>query len=90
MIQIKTGDILINRWAGHIDTRYFIYLGTDGKYVQGLECVQGELKKINYYKSDIKNDYKSNGEKAYEVVGHTNFLDIAKEDLQKFKESDNK
>ena len=87
---MKVGDILINRWAGHIDTRFFIYLGTDEKYVRGLECVRGKWKRVNYYKSDIKNDYKPNGEKAYEVVGHTDFLDIAKEDLQKFKESDNK
>ena len=87
---MKVGDILINRWAGYIATRFFIYLGTDEKYVRGLECVRGKWKRVNYYKSNIKNDHKPNGEKAYEVVGHTDFLDMAKEDLQKFKESDNK
>ena len=38
---MKRGDILINRWAGHIDCRYFIYLGTQGDWIVGLEFIEG-------------------------------------------------
>ena len=85
---MKRGDIILNKWAGHIDVRYFIYLGTDGNYIKGIEYIKGTWRRINYYKNDVKNQLMSNGERAYEVVGHTNFLDIAKTDLKKFKDID--
>lgn len=84
---MKVGDILINRWAGHIDCRYFIYLGTDGKFINGL-YPNKRFKKVKYFKEDLN---KTIGDKkVFEVVGHTDFLDIAKTDLQKIKESEDK
>ena len=44
---MKRGDILINRWAGHIDCRYFIYLGTQGDWIVGLEFIEGRPRKQN-------------------------------------------
>lgn len=85
---MKVGDILINRWAGHIDCRYFIYLGTSGDYINGLEIIQGRPKKVKYYKRDLNTFIRDTDKKALEVIGRTNFLDIAKADLQKFKDKE--
>ena len=85
---MKFGDILINRWAGHIDCRYFIYLGTSGDYINGLQIIKGIPKNVKYYKRDLNTFIKDTDKKALEVIGHTNFLDIAKADLQKFKDKE--
>lgn len=84
---MKVGDILINRWAGHIDCRYFIYLGTDGKFINGLYYNE-RFKKVKYFKEDL--DKMIDDKKVFEVVGHTNFLNIAKADLQKIKDLEEK
>ena len=83
---MKIGDILINRWAGHIDVRYFIYLGTSGDYINGLEIIEGRPRKTRYYRHSLNEYIRDTKIKALEVVGHTNFLDIAKADLQKIKD----
>lgn len=87
---MKVGDILINRWAGHIDCRYFIYLGTSGDYINGLEIIQGRPRKVRYYRSSLNEFIRDTDQKALEVVGHTDFLNVAKLDLQKIKELEDK
>ncbi len=85
---MKKGDILINRWAGYIDCRYFIYLGTSGDYMQGIEFIDGKPRKVKYFRSGLNEKIPSLNKKAYEVVGHTDFLEIAKLDLDRIKEKD--
>lgn len=83
-MKLKRGDILINRWAGHIDFRYFIYLSTDKEGINGIVVHDGRFKKVRYYKNHL-DVVMSNGKKAYEIVGHTDFLEVAKHDLGEIK-----
>lgn len=87
---MKRGDILINRLAGHIDCRYFIYLGTQGDWIVGLEFIEGRPRKTRYYRSDMDRTLPDSNIKAYEVVGHTDFLQIARKDLDNLKKEDDK
>lgn len=82
--KLKVGDILINRFAGYLDCRYFIYLGSNGKYIYGIEFVKGRKHKTSYYKKTLK-EITFDGKPAFEIVGHSDFLDVAKSDLDKAK-----
>ena len=66
-MKLKRGDILINRWAGHIDFRYFIYLSTDKEGINGIVVHDGRFKKVRYYKNDL-DVVMPNGKKAYEIT----------------------
>ena len=85
---MKIGDILINRWAGHIDCRYFIYLGTTGDYINGIEFINARPRKVKYYIWSLDKVVPALNKKAFEVVGHTDFLKIAKQDLDNIKQND--
>lgn len=87
---MKKGDILINRFAGHIDFRYFIYLGTVGDYIVGLEFIEGKPRKTKFYRSSLDEIVPALNKKALEVVGHTDFLNIAKKDLESIKKEDDR
>lgn len=91
MNRYKIGDIFLNKFAGHIDCRYFIYLGVSGDYIRALEYInKAGFRECKYYKKDIFNKKYHDGTPAYVKVGHTNFLDIAKNDLLIEKKKDKK
>ena len=91
MNRYNIGDIFLNKFAGFVDCRYFIYLGVSGNFVNGLEFINGKPNKTKYYKKDIlKGKNYHDGTNAFIKVGHTNFLDIAKQDLLKEKIKDDK
>lgn len=86
----KIGDIFINKYAGHIDCRYFIYLGINGRNVIGLSYVRGKgWEKTKYDKYMFNKVDERFNEIMFEKVGHTNFLEIAKKDLEILKGDSN-
>ncbi|MFJ8099374.1 hypothetical protein [Lysinibacillus sp. NPDC096212] len=87
MIKFRKGDIIHNRYAGHPSSKYFIYLGVSGRYVNGLSLQKGkDIKEFQFYKSSMNTML--NGEPAFQVVGHTNAFDVMKQDLLKFIEGE--
>ena len=84
---MKRGDIILNRWAGYVDVRYFIYLKTSGRYVSGLEVVRNKISKAQYYKDEMKNAF-HDGKPAYKIVGHINIDKVIADILQPFKDAD--
>lgn len=72
---MKIGTIFINHYAGNKNpVRYFIYMGTTGKYVNGIYLNNGKLQKIQYYRDDFETD-------MFEKVGYCNAFDVMKGDL---------
>lgn len=76
----KKGDIILNRWAGTKEGAYFIYTGTSGRYLNGMQLGNGRLTKTQYYVSGI-DETLPDGNPAFEIVGHTNAYDVMKNDL---------
>ncbi|MYL44616.1 hypothetical protein GLV94_03075 [Virgibacillus halodenitrificans] len=80
---MKKGTIIRNHWAGSDNpTRYCIYLGCNGRYVNVLELVNGKLKKGQYYKSTFQDKEK------FEIVGQSKGFDVLKDDLKSFLEGE--
>lgn len=84
---MRVGDIVINRWAGHPEARYFIYTGTAGRNVNGLNIGKSGIRKCCYDKQSM-NELTQEGEKAFEVVGHFDYLEAEKKALSEFVEKD--
>lgn len=78
---MKKGTIIRNHWAGENNpTRFCIYLGTSGRYVNVLELANGKLRKGQYYKSHFKD------REVFEIVGHTQGFEVLKNDLKSLLE----
>lgn len=80
-MKLKKGDIVLNRWAGNVQYRYFIFTGKTGKYVHGIECIDGRLSKTKYYTHSLDEPF-SDGEPAYKVVGYTDAFEVMKANLK--------
>lgn len=81
---MKVGTIIRNHWAGDRNpTRFFIYLGSSGKYVNGLGLVNGRLEKVRFYKSDFKD------KNMFEIVGYSTGIDVLKNDIKSYLEENN-
>ena len=79
---MKIGDIIFNKWAGHIDCRYNILIGKTKNNLKLLCYIKGKGWHIGTHMVDkLFHD----GTPAYIVVGHSDFIEIAKEDLQSLK-----
>lgn len=80
---MKIGSIVLNKWAGENNPiRYFIYTGMTAKYANGIVCVDGQLRKTQFYKHDFLNSG------MFEEVGYCNTFDIMKQDLRRAHEAD--
>lgn len=87
-MKLKKGDIVLNRWAGESNpTKVFIYTGTSGKYINGIDMVGGRLSKTQHYKRSLDEPF-YDGEPAYVKVGHTEAFEIMKKDLRTFQETE--
>lgn len=78
---MRIGDIILNKWAGYIDYKYNILIGKNKNKIKLLSYCKGwhtGIHKVDKLFFD--------GTPAYVVVGHSDFINIAKEDLQKIKE----
>ena len=90
-MKLKKGDIVLNRWAGMVEARYFIYTGTSGRMVKGIEMGNGKLHKVEYYKTSLDENH-HDGKPAFEIVGKTTAFDVMVQELRFFqqKESEGK
>jgi hypothetical protein len=75
---MKIGTIINNHWASKENPKkYFIYMGTQGKYATGVYLnSDGRLKRTRFYTSDIKDSTN------FEVVGYCDAFEIMKSDLR--------
>ena len=90
-MKLKKGDIVLNRWAGMVEARYFIYTGTSGRLVNGISMSDGKLATVEYYKSSLDAIH-YDGKPAFEIVGKTTAFDVMVQELRFFqqKESEEK
>ena len=90
-MKLKKGDIVLNRWAGMVEARYFIYTGTSGRMVEGIQVGNGKIHKVEYYKSSLDAIH-YDGKPAFEIVGKTTAFDVMVQELRFFqqKESEGK
>lgn len=80
-MKLKKGDIILNRWAGENNpTKVFIYTGSSGRYVNGVQFMNGRLSKTQYYKHSLDEPF-HDGEPAFIKVGHTETYEVMKNDL---------
>ena len=87
---MKRGDIVLNRWASNLypDSKYFIFLGFNGKYGNGIRTCDNKIEKVQYYKNDLKSMLYHDGKLAYPVVGHCDIDKIISDILSKYKMHD--
>ena len=90
-MKLKKGDIVLNRWAGMVEARYFIYTGTSGRMVKGIQVGNGKIHKVEYYKTSLDENL-HDGKPALEIVGKTTAFDVMLQELRFFqqKESEDK
>ena len=90
-MKLKKGDIVLNRWAGMVEGRYFIYTGTSGRMAKGIEMGNGKLHKVEYYKTSLDENH-PDGQPVFQVVGKTTAFDVMVQELRFFqqKESEGK
>lgn len=84
-MKLKKGDIILNRWAGANEGACFIYTGTAGRYVNGIQLSGGRLSKVQYYKSDMDKGF-GDGQPVFKKLGHTDAYDIMKRELNQYQE----
>ena len=82
-MKLKKGDIVLNRWAGMVEGRYFIFTGKSNGMVNGIVFGSGKLAKVQYYSNSLDELF-IDGEPSFKVVGRTSAYDVMKEDLRKF------
>lgn len=81
---MRIGTIICNGWASDYNpTKYFIYLGVRGQYVQGLAYDKGKLTKIFFHKKDFQN------REMFRVVGYCEGINIIKKTLKEFNKKAN-
>ena len=81
--KFRKGDIVLNKWAGTPQGRYFIFVHMNGNTVTGIHLTQkGAAKEDKYNKRDVLTGKLPNGEYAYEVIGHTDGFEVLKNDLK--------
>lgn len=83
-MKLKKGDIVLNRWAGRVEGKYFIYTGTSGRMVNGISMSDGKLATVEYYKSSLDENH-FDGQPAFQIVGKTIAFDIMVEELGKYQ-----
>ncbi|HIQ91028.1 MAG TPA: hypothetical protein IAB27_05345 [Candidatus Coprosoma intestinipullorum] len=81
----KIGDIYRNNYSGYIDTKYFIYIGMQGELAKGLEYVKGRGWRKCLYNLNNK---LIDGTPAFKKIAHSDFMQVAKKDLELIKECD--
>ena len=83
-MKLKKGDIVLNRWAGMVEGRYFIYTSTSGRMVNGISMSDGKLSKVEYYKSSLDSIH-HDGKPAFQIVGKSSVFDVMVEELRFFQ-----
>ena len=83
-MKLKKGDIVLNRWAGMVEGRYFIYTGTSGRMVKGIEMCNGKLHKVEYYRTSL-DEIHPDGQPVFQIVGKTTAFDVMVEELGKYQ-----
>ena len=83
-MKLKNGDIVLNRWAGRVEGRYFIYTGTSGRMVKGISMSDGKLSTVEYYKSSLDAIH-YDGKPAFQIVGKSSVFDVMVEELGKYQ-----
>lgn len=79
-MKLTRGDIVINRSAGHVMYRYFIFTHKSDGYIHGIEFV-GRLQKNKYHIRDLE-DIHHDGEPVFKIVGHSEAFDVMKSELR--------
>ena len=90
MAKVRIGDIIRNNMGVHNTyydkekawaSRYFVYMGVNGKYIRGIELVDSlRFDNSMFYKSDFK-DLDNNPN--FDIVGHSEGFEMIKDELIK-------
>lgn len=86
-MKLKKGDIVLNRWAGHVECRYFVFVGKSGGMTNGIEFTNGRLKNIQYYSNHLNEPF-HDGEPAFKIVGRTTAFDVMAQELKTFQQKE--
>ena len=79
---MKVGDIILNKWAGYEDYKYNILIKKSKNTLKLLRYVKDKGWDTSIHKVDkLFHD----GSLAYIVIGHSDFINVAKKDLERLK-----
>ena len=76
---MKIGTILKNPWAPNNPIQYSVYLGIHGNYFKTVCVYKNKLHYSDYYKKDLD---------KFEVVGHSDFIQSLRRDIDNAKVND--
>jgi len=79
----RCGDIVLNKWAGHPEGRYFIFIKNHGTYSETVQAINGVVKheRQSFYTDSFSKPY-YDGTPAYTKVGYVDLKNIIKEALK--------
>ena len=75
---MESGDIILNKFAGHRDARVAVYIGDN----KGIVCVDGKIDFWTYPRNFEKEKY-HDGTLAFVKVGNINEMIVS--ELEKYK-----
>lgn len=79
---MKVGDIILNKWAGHEDYKYNILIKKEKNTLKLLRYVKNKGWSVGVHTVDkLFHD----GTPAYEVIEHSTFVSAAKYNLERLK-----